>query len=81
MRDLVHDSGDQAITSAIITLSHKLGLIVVAEGVENFEQCELLAEMGCDQMQGYLVSKPLTATELENWLHKPLSLEKLRKAS
>ena len=81
VRDLVHDSGDQAITSAIITLSHKLGLIVVAEGVENFEQCELLAEMGCDQMQGYLVSKPLTATELENWLHKPLSLEKLRKAS
>jgi len=55
--------------------------IVVAEGVENFEQCELLAEMGCDQMQGYLVSKPLTATELEKWLRKPLSLEKLRKAS
>jgi len=81
VRDLVNDSGDQAITSAIITLSHKLGLVVVAEGVENFDQCDLLVKMGCDQMQGYLVSKPMTATELERWLRKPLSLENLRKAS
>ena len=81
VRDLVHDSGDQAITSAIITLSHKLDLVVVAEGVENFEQCQLLAQMGCDQMQGFLVSEPLTAAELEGWLRKPLSLESLRKAS
>jgi len=81
VRDLVNDTGDQAITSAIITLSHKLDLVVVAEGVENFEQCEMLTQMGCDQMQGYLVSKPLTAIELERWLRKPLSLEDFSKAS
>ncbi len=67
VRDLAIDSGDEAIVSAIITLSHKLALDVVAEGVETEEQYQILAAMQCDQIQGYLVSKPLSAADFLIW--------------
>ena len=49
----------EIITGEIISMAHKLGLEVVAEGVELHEQKEFLIENGCDAMQGYLFSKPL----------------------
>ncbi|WP_223418843.1 EAL domain-containing protein [Shewanella inventionis] len=63
VRDITEDPDDAAITSAIITLAHSLELNVVAEGVETKEQLEFLRNGGCDQVQGFLLSKPLTASE------------------
>jgi diguanylate cyclase (GGDEF)-like protein len=56
------------LVASIITLAHTLKLEVVAEGVETQEQRDLLTELGCDQIQGYLISKPLPAAELEKIL-------------
>ena len=51
------------ITAAIIDLGHRLGLQVLAEGVETEEQRALLNHLGCDGIQGYLISRPLPAAE------------------
>ena len=57
---------DAAISQTIIVLAHNLGMAVIAEGVENELQRELLLEQGCDSIQGYLVSRPLPADEFAN---------------
>jgi diguanylate cyclase (GGDEF)-like protein len=57
--DVLSDSDDAEITNAIIRLSHALNLRVVAEGVETLEQVAFLKEHGCDEIQGYVVAKPL----------------------
>ncbi|MGH8032073.1 MAG: putative bifunctional diguanylate cyclase/phosphodiesterase [Luteimonas sp.] len=59
--DLTSDPEDAAITSAVITMAHSLGLNVVAEGVETAAQMRFLVDHGCDEVQGYLVSPPLDA--------------------
>ena len=56
------------IAGSIIELAHNLGLNVVAEGVEDQQTRKLLAEMGCDKLQGFLVSRPLPDDRLESWL-------------
>jgi diguanylate cyclase (GGDEF)-like protein/PAS domain S-box-containing protein len=56
---IVTDKGDAAIVQSVITLAHALGLRVVAEGVETDEQLALLADLGCEDIQGYLFSRPL----------------------
>ncbi|MCO7220374.1 EAL domain-containing protein [Klenkia sp. PcliD-1-E] len=56
------------IARSIVELAHNLGLRVVAEGVEDEVTRDLLAEMGCDKLQGFLVSRPLPDDRLENWL-------------
>ena len=61
---LPDDTNGAAIVSAIIAMSHSLGLVVVAEGVEKQEQLEALEELGCDVYQGYLCSEPLPAEAL-----------------
>jgi diguanylate cyclase (GGDEF)-like protein len=58
---------DEAITQAIIALSHSLGLRVIAEGVETPAQFEFLKRLGCEEAQGYLISKPLPDEELRAW--------------
>lgn len=68
--DLPTDLDDIAIVNAIITLSHSLGMAVVAEGVETKLQLAMLQEMGCDLIQGYYYDKPLTAREMEARLVK-----------
>jgi diguanylate cyclase (GGDEF)-like protein/PAS domain S-box-containing protein len=62
------DSNDTAIVTAIIAMAHSLRLKVIAEGVEFTEQSKLLREHGCDQMQGYLIRKPVPAEEFERLL-------------
>jgi EAL domain-containing protein (putative c-di-GMP-specific phosphodiesterase class I) len=61
----VHDipGGGEAITTAIIAMAHSLALTVVAEGVETTEQLDFLRSVGCDGLQGFLLSAPLAAHE------------------
>ncbi|HUQ75847.1 MAG TPA: EAL domain-containing protein [Burkholderiales bacterium] len=66
--DIPADKGDAAITQAIISLAHSLGMGVVAEGVETQAQLDFLTAQGCDEFQGYLFSKPLPDTELRELL-------------
>lgn len=58
----------RAIVSAVINMAKALGLTVIAEGVETREQAEMLAEFGCDQMQGYYFSKPIGEAEFAQLL-------------
>ncbi len=60
VKEIVTSSGDAAITSALIELAHKLGIKVVAEGVENEAQLNTLIRQRCDIMQGYYFSPPLS---------------------
>ena len=64
VRDIPQDVNDVALARAIIALGHSLNISVIAEGVETVAQRELLTSMGCDEMQGFLYSKPVTASEL-----------------
>ncbi|MFM9917388.1 MAG: EAL domain-containing protein [Rhizobacter sp.] len=68
VRDILEDPADWAITQAIIGLGHTLGLRVVAEGVERIDEAHWLRDAGCDELQGYLFSKPMPPGELEAWL-------------
>jgi diguanylate cyclase (GGDEF)-like protein len=68
VRDLPNDSEDQAIAQAIISMGKALGMTVVAEGVETTEQETFLRNHGCDEMQGYLFSKPLPPQQLADLL-------------
>jgi len=64
--DLEVNKENAAICSAIIAMAHALNLLVIAEGVENEAQKEFLFQQKCDQIQGYLISKPLSAETFEN---------------
>lgn len=61
---MLKDSGAMTLVATIVSLAHSLGLKVVAEGVDSEDQAETLARLGCDEMQGYLLSKPLPLTDL-----------------
>lgn len=63
VRDLAEDSEDAAIVSAIVALGRTLKLQVVAEGVETPAQRTFLADLGCDALQGYLLGKPMPASQ------------------
>jgi diguanylate cyclase (GGDEF)-like protein len=62
-----HNEGDVTIVRSTIDLAHNLGLTVVAEGVENGGVLARLRELGCDEMQGYLVSRPQPVAEFSAW--------------
>lgn len=70
VKDTPNDSEDSAIAQAVIALGHGLGMKVVAEGVETAEQLDFLRSNGCDQMQGYLLSRPMEADALAEWCAK-----------
>ena len=61
---------DEALASAIVALAKRLDLRVVAEGVEEENQARFLSALGCDELQGYLISRPLPADEIEAFLRR-----------
>ncbi len=67
VRDLVTNRNHRAIVQTTIGLAASLGMKTVAEGVETFEQLELLRDLGCDVVQGYLISRPASAPDLAHW--------------
>ncbi|NQD36624.1 EAL domain-containing protein [Permianibacter sp. IMCC34836] len=70
VRDITIDPDDATITRTIIAMAHSLKLTVVAEGVETNEQLQFLRDEGCEEMQGYWLSKPLPADEVAEVLKR-----------
>ncbi len=68
VRNMTVESNDLALNEAIIVMAHRLGIKVVAEGVETPQQYQLLQAAGCDYAQGYLFSRPVPAEEFERLL-------------
>jgi diguanylate cyclase (GGDEF)-like protein len=66
--NMAEDLDDAAIVRSTIELAHNMGLRVVAEGIETREIYQQLRVLGCDEAQGYFMSRPLPATEMEEWL-------------
>ena len=67
-RSFVRDLRDPAIVAAILSIGASMGIKVVAEGVEDVHQLELLGTMGCDQAQGYYFARPMPATDVPKFL-------------
>jgi EAL domain-containing protein (putative c-di-GMP-specific phosphodiesterase class I) len=70
IKDIVDNSGDKALTLAIITMAHGLNLGVIAEGVEDEAQLSILQQQKCDEIQGYFFSRPLSVQEMTEYLRK-----------
>jgi diguanylate cyclase (GGDEF)-like protein/PAS domain S-box-containing protein len=68
MRDIEKDPNARAIVTTVVRVGQNLELTVVAEGVETDGQRNLLAELGCDVIQGFLYAPPLSPTEFGRWL-------------
>ncbi len=71
--DMERDPDDLALTTAIIAMAHALGITVVAEGVEQRAQFELLSQRGCDLVQGYWLGRPLNADALVQLLEHDIA--------
>jgi diguanylate cyclase (GGDEF)-like protein len=76
VKDLPGNEDDAAIASAIISMAHRLGLTVVAEGVETEAQRDFLAAQGCDCLQGYLYSRPLSVEAFDEMLAAQVELSR-----
>ncbi len=74
---ILHGSNDATIVSAIIAMGHTLGLEVIAEGVETEEQLRFLQDMHCDEIQGYLISRPVPIEQIDTLLSKPYEIKHL----
>src|SRR5690606_26052822 len=75
VRGLPQDSGDVAVTEAIIRMAKALNLEVIAEGVEREEQRACLAALGCDYYQGFLIARPMPADAFGQLLGRGLTVE------
>ena len=74
INDCAEDRNDAHLVEAIVSMTHSLGLKVIAEGVETDAQYEFLRELGCDYIQGFLVSRPLPAETFELLIKQSLLL-------
>jgi len=70
IRDIVTDANDLAIVSAIIAIARNLRIEVIAEGIEGYQQADMLESLGCHHGQGYLFSRPMPADKCLEWLAK-----------
>ena len=71
VQDVMTDPGSRSIIRFLVQLSRELGLRTVAEGVETEEQLAFLKEAGCDEIQGFLVSPPISGDDFEALLARP----------
>ncbi|MDQ0457811.1 sensor domain-containing phosphodiesterase [Rhizobium paknamense] len=77
--DLVNGNRERVLVRSMIDLSHSLGYRVVAEGVETLEMSDMLEAMGCDEIQGFWLSRPLSGDMLIDWIRfKASSLRQMR---
>lgn len=74
VRDVLTDQNEAVIAKTVVALAHSLGLEVIAEGVETVDQRKFLAEIGCQNFQGFLFSKPLPYAEFLNFIQHIPSL-------
>ena len=81
--NMQEDEQDAAIVRTTIELAHNMGLEVVAEGVENEDTLRCLSDAGCEQAQGYFLSKPISSEDLMQWCRnfKPKSYRERRNRS
>jgi EAL domain-containing protein (putative c-di-GMP-specific phosphodiesterase class I) len=75
INDIHTNPDDAAIAGAIVAMAHSLGLSVVAEGVEKEEQADLLATLGCNQVQGYYYARPMAAIAFAERLQEQQDLK------
>jgi EAL domain-containing protein (putative c-di-GMP-specific phosphodiesterase class I) len=66
--DVMIAEDSRLIVRSVIDLAHALGMSAVAEGVENAETLELLASLGCDQVQGFFIARPMEPAKLVPWM-------------
>ena len=71
VRDMARDSRDMMLVGSIIGIAHSLGLTVVAEGIEEMDQMTILTVQECDEIQGYLIAKPMSAEQVKIFLMEP----------
>ena len=82
IENMTTNAQDRVIVGSTIDLAHNLGLEVVAEGVETHAQMEVLQELGCDIVQGFLVAEPIDGRKLADWTKEsPWPLEHVRSAA
>jgi len=70
IKDMVENKDDEVVVRSTIELAHNLGLSVVAEGVEQQSALDLLRQLGCDTIQGYLISKPLPRDKFDDFMSR-----------
>ena len=68
--DVPHSRDSRLIIQAVTDLAHGLGLVATAEGVETIDQLRIMRELGCDYVQGYLVSAPLEPQNVKPWIQR-----------
>ena len=68
--DLTADTRNFAIVLSTVQMGHRLGMTVVAEGVETMAELDAVRESGCDEVQGYYFSKPMAAGEVQQWMRQ-----------
>jgi EAL domain-containing protein (putative c-di-GMP-specific phosphodiesterase class I) len=66
---VARDPAALSIVSAVVTLGRSLGLGIVVEGIDSLEQARVLTELGCDELQGFLASPALIASEFADFCH------------
>ncbi len=76
IQNLEQDKSSYNLVSSIISLGHNMNMSIIAEGIEKQEQSDLLQELNCDKIQGYLHSKPIPEEEIENYLRNALESNK-----
>jgi EAL domain-containing protein (putative c-di-GMP-specific phosphodiesterase class I) len=76
VRDIVTDASDLAIVSAIIAIARNLHIEVIAEGIESYQQADILEGLGCHHGQGYLFARPMPAEKCLGWFAKAQSVER-----
>jgi EAL domain-containing protein (putative c-di-GMP-specific phosphodiesterase class I) len=78
IQGLAADTRNAAIVRSIIALGKELDISVIAEGVENKEQLQMLRDFGCTQVQGYLLARPAPAEDVESLLSSQWAIRKTR---